>query len=550
MGSNPKVSFLVVGYCGSFLIIMMPLARVAIFALLLAQSHAGNVPVESRLNPVDREAMMREMEEEARHHSIVTYNKAEVKAAGSLENLQAQIQAACDCTVRHLASIGAFLLDYESADHMDAAKFLDIPEVTHATEDVAVMIDFDQERQTSTPNDPRFEDQWALQSLTNEADINCQEGWQAYNSDSQGGSANGPSVIVAVIDTGIDYTHPDIKDAMWVNPGEIANNGVDDDNNGFVDDIYGANFISNNGNPMDINGHGTHCAGVIASPTGNNAGIAGIAGVSQGKAKLMAIKGLSDSGGGTLSSLYGGLNYAIEKGAKISSNSWGGGGSDGGALADILANNPEHLFIAAAGNDNEQITESNPGVTCSTNAANQICVGSTRSNDQESSFSNYGKPYVHIMAPGQGIMSTWPVAKGSYISISGTSMACPQVSGVAALVSTMRNNINGAQLKQVIEANVQPKSRYTDLVTTGGLLDVFATVQAVAGDGSTQPPTAPTTASPPGDDVCTNIKIVTFDWGEENSWTYGSCSSSQTYGKPRIYRGMLSTCWKLRFDLQ
>jgi len=499
----------------------MALAKVAIFVLFLAQSHARKIEATG---PVDREAMMREMEEEARHHSLVTYNKEAVKAAGSLENLQAQVQAACDCTVRNLAAIGAFVLDYESAEHIDAAEMLNIPDVTHATEDVVVMMNFDQERQSSTSNDPKFSDQWALQSLTNEADINCQEGWAAYKADSQGGSPDGPSVIVAVIDTGIDYTHPDLVDAMWVNPDEIAGDGIDNDGNGYVDDVYGADFTTGTGDPIDRNGHGTHCAGVIASPTDNNVGIAGIAGVSQGKAKLMAIKGLSDSGGGSLSSLYGGLNYAIEKGAKISSNSWGGRGNDGGSLADILANNPEHLFIAAAGNDNEQISESNQFVTGSTNAANQIVVGATTDNDARSWFSNYGKPYVHVMAPGSSIMSTLPGS--AYGNLSGTSMACPQVSGLAALIMTMRD-ISGAQLKQLIEANVQQKSQYADFVTTSGLIDVLATVQAAAGDDSTP--------SPPDDSVCIDIKIRTERWGDENSWTFGSCSSSQSYGNYQDY---------------
>ena len=101
-----------------------------------------------------------------------------------------------------------------------------------------------QERQTSTPNDPGFRYQWALQSLDNEADINCQEGWEAYKADSQGGSADGPTVVVAVIDTGVDYNHPDLQSVMWKNPDEIENNGVDDDGNGIVDDIYGADFTS------------------------------------------------------------------------------------------------------------------------------------------------------------------------------------------------------------------------------------------------------------------------------------------------------------------
>jgi len=546
---------------------MALLAKVALFALLLAQTYARS-PVESRLNPVEREAVMREMEEEARKHSIVTYSKEKVKEDGGVENLKKQVEEKCgDCKIRELKAIGAFILDWESAEHAAAADMMDIPDVDHATEDLVVFMDSDQERQTSTPNDPRFSDQWALQSLANNADINWLEGVQAYLSDSQGASPNGPDVIVAVIDTGIDYTHNDIKDVMWTNPDDPVD-GVDNDNNGIVDDVYGADFtnvdpitgeVTPTNNPIDRHGHGTHCAGVIASPTGNNLGIAGIAGVSQGKVKVMAIKGLSDQGAGSLAGLMTGLNYAIEKGAKISSNSWGGGTTDGGVLGNILNNVPSHLFIAAAGNEGRLISSSRPSVTCSTNAPNQICVGSSNSSDAKSSFSNYGLPFVHVMAPGSSIMSTLP--NNRYSSWSGTSMACPQVSGLAALVSSMRTYSNGAELKQLIEANVQPKSDYTDKVSSGGLIDVLATVQAASGgpaptsaptgaptaaptDAPTAPPTnaptapptgAPTTASPPGDNVCTDIKIVTKEYGYENSWTFGSCSSNQEYGDDQQY---------------
>merc|ERR1712168_1485451 len=129
----------------------------------------------------------------------------------------------------------------------------------------------------------------------------------------------------------------------------------------------------------------------------------------------------------------------------------------GGSLADILANNPEHLFIAAAGNDNEQISESNQFVTGSTNAANQIVVGATTDNDARSWFSNYGKPYVHVMAPGSDIMSTLP--NNRYGSLSGTSMACPQVSGLAALIMTMRDGMSGPDVRNLIETYVQKKTQ-------------------------------------------------------------------------------------------
>ena len=169
-------------------------------------------------------------------------------------------------------------------------------------------------------NDPDLLIQWALGNLSNNADINWREGLAKYLADSQGGSSSGPSVVVAVIDTGVDYNHPDLKNEMWTNPGAIAGNGIDDDDNGIVDDVYGANFVTEPGNvkgdPMDRDvgtlgyGHGTHCAGVIAATANNSVGIAGIAGQSKGKVKIMAIRSFGVLGGPT-SWLLNGLNYAI-----------------------------------------------------------------------------------------------------------------------------------------------------------------------------------------------------------------------------------------------
>ena len=138
---------------------------------------------------------------------------------------------------------------------------------------------------TIPPNDPLFIDQWPFHKLDNDADINIQEGWKTYLSITNN-SNNGQEVIIAVIDSGIDYNHPDLKDSMWKNPGEIPNNGIDDDENGFVDDIYGVDFTGENpeGNPMDNNGHGTHCAGIIYSkPNGGGYLGAGVTSYTNGK---------------------------------------------------------------------------------------------------------------------------------------------------------------------------------------------------------------------------------------------------------------------------
>merc|ERR1711899_483128 len=211
--------------------------------------------------------------------------------------------------------------------------------------------------------------------------------------------------------------------------------------------------------------------------------------------KIMALKGLSDSGGGTISGLLACLNYAIDKGAKISSNSWGGGGVISDSLEQmwdaVLKNNLDHLFVAAAGNDNKFIDGVNfKPMTCGLKEPNLLCVASSTSSDRRSGFSNYGKDYVHVFAPGSSILSCVPNNRYGYKS--GTSMACPQVSGLAALIMTMRDGMSAEEVRKVIEENVQKKSRYANLVSSGGLIDVGATIKALK---SSDPPA--TTVSPP-----------------------------------------------------
>ena len=323
---------------------------------------------------------------------------------------------------------------------------------------------------------------------------------------------DGASVIVAVIDTGVDYNHPDLKGEMWKNPGETGtddngnskeSNGIDDDGNGIVDDVYGANFVTEAGNvkgdPMDKDeghrgyGHGTHCAGVIAATASNGKGIAGIAGNSNGKVKIMAVRSLGRNGGGSLSWLLAGLNYAISNGAKISSNSWGGRSSSGvQEFTRILNNHAEHLFISAAGNENAQVKSD--FVPCAVSTSNQLCVGSSTEDDSRSSFSNYDSNFVHVFAPGSSILSTYP--KSRLVYMSGTSMACPQVSGLSALIMTMKGDLTPAEVKRLIEQNVQTKSQYNGLVSSGGLIDVNKTVCAITNcGGSSITTTKPTTTT-------------------------------------------------------
>ena len=276
------------------------------------------------------------------------------------------------------------------------------------------------------PNDPRFAELWGLNNTgqsggTSNADINAPEAWNI--------STNGTNVIVAVIDTGIDYTHPDLAANMWVNAAE-ANGlpGVDDDGNGYIDDIYGYDFVNNDGNPMDDHYHGTHCAGTIGAVGNNGVGVTGVC----WNAKIMALKFLDSSGSGYDSDAIECIHYAILMGAKVLSNSWGGGGYSQ-ALKDAIdaAGNANILFIAAAGNSNSN-NDTSPFYPASYTSANIIAVLATDRYDNMSGFSSYGLTSVDIGAPGSDILSCQP--GGNYQYLSGTSMATPHVSGAAALV--------------------------------------------------------------------------------------------------------------------
>ena len=269
-------------------------------------------------------------------------------------------------------------------------------------------------RLTATPNDPSMGSLWGLDAIGAPA---------AWNT----GTGTGRT-IVAVIDSGVAYNHPDLKANMWRNPGEIAGNGIDDDHDGYVDDVVGYNFVVNNGNPIDDNGHGTHVAGTIGAVGDNGVGIAGV----NWHARIMALKFLDSSGSGYTSDAVRALNFAVAHGAKVVNASFGGGGFDQ-AMSTALANARAKgaIVVAAAGNDGTD-NDANPVYPANYTGDNLVSVAATDRNDRLASFSNYGRTTVDIAAPGVGIYSTLP--NGKYGSYSGTSMATPHVAGALALV--------------------------------------------------------------------------------------------------------------------
>ena len=287
------------------------------------------------------------------------------------------------------------------------------------------------------PNDPFLPQLWGLNNTgqtvnwttgTADADIDAPEAWSV--------STGSPNVVVAVIDTGVDVSHPDLAPNIWVNPGEdcagCRTNGVDDDGNGYVDDWRGWDFVNGDNNPTDDNGHGTHVAGTIAAAGNNGLGVAGVTWSS----KIMPLKFLAADGTGTAADAISAILYARAKGVPILSNSWGGDEfSQAHARRD-----PADGRRAASSSSPPRATTSRtptrrPTTRPATTSPNVLAVGATDQFDRKAWFSNYGARSVDLAAPGTNIYSTW--RGGTYRFEDGTSMATPHVSGAAALAKAV-----------------------------------------------------------------------------------------------------------------
>ncbi len=295
-------------------------------------------------------------------------------------------------------------------------------------------------------------------------DIDAANAWTISTGKREGGP------LIAVVDTGIDYNHPDLKNNIWTNPGEIAGDGKDNDGNGYIDDVHGYDFYGKKGDPMDNHSHGTHCAGTIGAEGNNGQGITGVA----WNAKIMGLK-FMDTGGGTTAGAIDAINYATKMGVDIASNSWGGGGFSQ-ALKDAISGFPG-LFIAAAGNSTVD-NDAKPHYPSSYNLPNMIAVASTDANDKLSTFSNYGKKSVDIAAPGSRIFSTIP--GGGFALKSGTSMATPHVSGVAALIMSKYPELSIADVKEAILQGGDDVAELKDKVATGKRLNAYKSLQVAS----------------------------------------------------------------------
>ena len=335
---------------------------------------------------------------------------------------------------------------------------------SNATQSVADLL--------SSMNDPLFPNLWGLYNDgstggTPDADIDAPEAWVQTT-----GSSN---VVVGVIDTGIDYTHPDLAANIWTNAGEIPNNNIDDDKNGYIDDVHGWDFVNNDNDPMDDQGHGTHCAGTIAAIGNNGIGVAGVA----WKAKLMPLKFLDATGQGDTIGALNAINYARMMGADILSCSWGSG-AESQAMYDTFQRVPG-LIVCAAGNQGSD-NDATGHYPSNFNLNQIISVAATTNTDNLAGFSNYGKTMVDVAAPGDHIASCAPNTR--YVYLSGTSMATPHVSGLAVLLKSVQPGLSAQQIKQLIMQNVDPLSVLSGKTVSGGRINAKKAVQAATGGSS------------------------------------------------------------------
>jgi subtilisin family serine protease len=319
---------------------------------------------------------------------------------------------------------------------------------------------------STVPNDPLYSLQWAppVMQLPNTWDV----------------TAGNNSMIAVVIDTGVNYNHPDLSQNIWTNPLEAPNNGIDDDNNGYVDDIHGINAITNSGNPMDDQGHGTHVAGIIGAKGNNTVGVAGVA----WDLRIIAAKFLNSSGTGSTSDAIKAINYATAlkragRNIVVTNNSWGGVGYSTALAAAIADASAEGiLFVAAAGNSGAN-NDTSPSYPANYTSSNVISVASISSNLKLSTFSNYGESSVHIAAPGNSIASTGK--DNNYVYLSGTSMAAPQVTGVIILAQARCNgSLNMTLLRSSVVNTGTVQASLAGKVSSASIVNASEAVRIAA----------------------------------------------------------------------
>lgn len=329
--------------------------------------------------------------------------------------------------------------------------------------------------QETFPNDTYFSQQWSLHNTGQmlnavpDADMDMPEAWDI--------ATGSRDFIVAIIDTGVDYNHPDLGLNIWINTNEIPDNGIDDDNNNYIDDIVGWDFVDDDNQPLDALYHGTHVAGIIGALGNNDMGITGV----NWQVRLMPLKAGDENGLLPLDAIVNAIYYAVDMGADVINASFGSYSySETMYVAIAYANYRGVLFVAAAGNETND-NDLNPVYPASYDLPNIISVAASDQDDQFATFSNYGATSVDVVAPGNHTLSTWPtyVQPLGYETIEGTSMATPHVAGLAALLMDYYRNFNIYQIKATIETFVDKLSQFNGYVASGGRVNAYKAISSL-----------------------------------------------------------------------
>jgi len=386
----------------------------------------------------------------------------------TIETLTSRLHDRVEDRIENIAGWTA-IDDLDNADpNAIVAEYSRFEEVEYAEPNFEISLDTEETEGPLVPifpHDPQFNDQWALANSGQRggkqgADISATLAWAT--------TTGSEELVVAVLDTGVDYTHEDLMENMWVRPAEM--DPYQDSELGTIDDEHGFNAIESAADPMDDNGHGTHCAGIIGAEGENDRGIAGV----NWKVKIMPLKFMNAGGFGSTKDAIEAINYVIDRkkagvNVRIISASWGST-QRSRALEDVIRKAYENaiLFVAAAGNATTN-NDRNPHFPSSYNVPNVISVAALDRHDELAKFSNWGVKSVAIAAPGVDILSTW--LGNGYEEKSGTSMATPVVSGVAALVLAEHPKMSVDELKKKLLASTDPIVALKGKIATGGRIN-------------------------------------------------------------------------------
>jgi subtilisin family serine protease len=307
--------------------------------------------------------------------------------------------------------------------------------------------------------DPQLANQWALQG---DGPMGAASAWARVT---------GGNVTVAVVDTGVDLTHRDLAPNLWTNPGEVPGNGIDDDGDGIVDDVHGADFADGDGDPTDDNGHGTHVAGIVAARGNNGVGVAGLA----WRARIMAIKVLGADASGDMATVAAGMRYAVAHGARVINLSLTGPSPGPDLAAAVAAAAAANVLVVAAAGNTHADDDTIATYPAALDALNLVAVTSSDQRGALAPSASFGRTSIDLAAPGEEILST--ARGGGYELRSGSSMAAAQVSGAAVLLASARPDLGWQGMRAALLGSARP----TSLPVAAGRLDVAAALRRVLG---------------------------------------------------------------------